>query len=202
VGSKSLVFAPSRRIRPKKRPYVTLNRTCLPSFGPCRPCRSSAQGPNRPIRPQAGLCGRTQLGLTGREKVLSPGMQVFWVHERPFSAKIWAYRPKNGPFFDSVKHFKRRKCVLIFLRQELCNSTPPPKKRPILRKVIWISKTIWKYRFCKTLGGTFIKTYLCPKTGTENDTKFCRSVSYKLNRPWFGRLHGENDFDALTRQLK
>jgi len=33
-----------------------------------RPCRPNVKGPNRSIRHQAGLCGLTELGLSGREK--------------------------------------------------------------------------------------------------------------------------------------
>ena len=62
-----------------------------------RPCRPNVKGPNRFIRPQAGLCGLTELGLySGREKDLSPGMQAFWVNGRSFSTKIRPYRPKKG----------------------------------------------------------------------------------------------------------
>jgi len=64
-----------------------------------RPCRPNVKGPNRFIRPQAGLCGLTELGLSGGEKDLSSGMQAFWVPGRPFSTIIRPYRPKKGLIF-------------------------------------------------------------------------------------------------------
>jgi len=66
-----------------------------------RSCRPNVKEPNRFIRLQAGLCGLTELGLSGREKDLSPGTQASWVHGRPFCTKIRPYRPKKGLFFDS-----------------------------------------------------------------------------------------------------
>jgi len=61
----------------------------------------TSRGPTGPsawgfIRPQTRLCGLAELGLAGREKDLSPGMQVFWVHGRSFSTKIRAFRPNKG----------------------------------------------------------------------------------------------------------
>jgi len=64
-----------------------------------RPCRLNVKGPNRFIRPQAGLCGLRELDLSGREKDLGPGMQAFSVHGRPVSTKIRPYRPKKGLIF-------------------------------------------------------------------------------------------------------
>jgi len=58
--------------------------------------RSDVKGSNRPTRPKAGLQGFTELGLAGRESDFSPGMQIFWVHQRPFSTKIRAHRPQKG----------------------------------------------------------------------------------------------------------
>jgi len=63
--------------------------------------RPNVKGPNRFIRPQAGLCEFTELGLSGGEKDLSPGMQAFWVPGRPYRTKIRPYRPKKDLFFDS-----------------------------------------------------------------------------------------------------
>jgi len=38
------------------------------------PCRPNVKGPNRFIRPQAGLCGLTELGLSGGEKPRNAGL--------------------------------------------------------------------------------------------------------------------------------
>jgi len=66
-----------------------------------RPCRSNVKGPNRFIRPQAGLRGLEELSLSGREKDLSPGMQAFWVPGRPFALKSGRIGPQKDLFFDS-----------------------------------------------------------------------------------------------------
>ena len=60
-----------------------------------RPCRPNVKRPNRFIKPQAGLCGLGELGLSGRERDLSPG--------RPFSTKIRPYRPKKGLLLTRVR---------------------------------------------------------------------------------------------------
>jgi len=94
------VLHPSSQIRPKKGLMgLKIGHVCpvLALSG----LRSNVQGSNRLMRLQPGLQGLTQSGGAGREKDLSPGMHVLWVHERPFSTKIRACRPKKKDFFDS-----------------------------------------------------------------------------------------------------
>jgi len=115
LGPKSLFFftladksGPERALRDFQKDLFVLLWPFQALQVPRPGIEQAHQAPSRPSRTY-------RLGLADREKVLNPGLQVFWVHERPFSTKIRAYRLKKCHFSTRERKSRQKNQELAWL---------------------------------------------------------------------------------------